>query len=247
MLLLVLASPARADGWDKKGWVKLGERTVNGKFDHDKVDVGKYEGKFTKLTMYVEKSDLELNDFEVTFGNGEHWHPAEVKWFFKAGTRTRVIDLPGDERVITSINLKYSNTRGGGNAKVEVWGWKAAGVVTSAPVGGWDRKGWVKLGERTVNGKFDHDKVDVGKYEGKFTKLTMYVEKSDLELNDFEVTFGNGERWHPADVKWLFKEGTRTRVIDLPGDERIIKSINLKYSNTRGGGNAKVEVWGWKA
>lgn len=56
----------------------------------------------------------------------------------------------------------------------------------------------MKLGERTVNGHLDHDKIEVGKYEGKFTKLTMFDEKSDLDLLDFEVTFGNGERFHPA-------------------------------------------------
>ena len=72
----------------------------------------------------------------------------------------------------------------------------------------------MKLGERTVNGHLDHDKIEVGKYEGKFTKLTMFDEKSDLDLLDFEVTFGNGERFHPA-VRYSFREGPRTHLIDL--------------------------------
>src|SRR5437660_700324 len=97
VLMFGFLSTARADeGWDRKGWVKLGEREVNGKYDHDKIEVGKYEGKFTKLTLFVEKSEIELLDFEITFGNGERFHP-EVKYFFKEGQRTRVIDLPGDE------------------------------------------------------------------------------------------------------------------------------------------------------
>src|SRR3569833_2847527 len=124
---LVWTAPARAEGWDSKGWVKLGERTVNGHLDNDRIEVGKYEGKFSKLTMYVENSELDLLDFEVTFGNGERFHP-EVRYTFKEGTRTRVSDLPGDERVIKSINLKYKNTRGGGDAKVEIWGWKTVGA-----------------------------------------------------------------------------------------------------------------------
>jgi hypothetical protein len=44
----------------------------------------------------------------------------------------------------------------------------------------------------------------------------------------------------------VFKEGSRTRVVDLPGDDRVIKAINLRYKNLPGGGRAKVEVWGWK-
>src|SRR5262249_3551961 len=95
-LMFALASVAHAEGWDSKGWVKLGEREVNGKFDHDKISFPKWKEKLSKLTLYVEKSDLELIDFEITFGNGEKFHP-EVHHFFKEGARTRVIDLPGDE------------------------------------------------------------------------------------------------------------------------------------------------------
>jgi hypothetical protein len=242
MLALVIARPARADGWDSKGWVKLGERTVNGRVDHDTIEVGKYEGKFTKLTMYVEKSDLELLDFEVTFGNKERFHP-ETHFFFKEGTRTRVIDLPGDERVIKNINLKYKNVGDGrGNAKVEIWGWKAEGGEHKEF--SWDNKGWVMLGERTVNGhgREDHDRIEVGRHEGKFAKLTVVVLDSDLEMIDFEIKFGKGEPWHP-EVKQFFKEDQRTRVIDFPGDERTIKFIDFKYRNLPGGGKAKVQVW----
>jgi hypothetical protein len=126
--LVVLATFAlgTAHAWESKGWVKLGERTVNGKIDHDTIAVGKYEGKFTKLTLSVEKSELELLDFEVTFANGEKWHP-ELKHYFKEGDRTHVIDLPGDERVIKKIDVKYKNLPHGGNAKLEVWGWKDEG------------------------------------------------------------------------------------------------------------------------
>jgi hypothetical protein len=110
---------------------------------------------------------------------------------------------------------------------------------------GWDNKGWVKLGEQTVNGRVDKDTIRVGKAEGKFTKLTLVVEKSELELLDFEITFANGEKFHP-EVKHYFKENSRTREIDLPGDERVIQKIDVTYKNLPKGGNAKLEVWGWK-
>lgn len=106
----------------------------------------------------------------------------------------------------------------------------------------WDSTGWVKLGEREVNGRVDHDRITVGRHDGKFTKLTLYVEKSDLELLDFEVAFGNNERFHP-EVRHVFREGARTRVIDLPGDVREIKWIEFRYRNLPGGGSARVQVW----
>lgn len=109
---------------------------------------------------------------------------------------------------------------------------------------GWDNKGWVKLGERSVDRKFDKDKIVVGSKD-RFTKITLVVEDSDLELLDLEVIFGDNEKFHP-ETKHVFREGSRTRVIDLPGDQRMIKEINLKYKNLPGGGKATVEVWGWR-
>ncbi|HEY4179348.1 MAG TPA: hypothetical protein VGM90_21035 [Kofleriaceae bacterium] len=105
-----------------------------------------------------------------------------------------------------------------------------------------ESKGWTKLGERTVNGKNDHDRITVGRYKGKFSKMTIVVYNSDLELNDLEVKFGKGEPWHP-DMKQTFHEGERSRQIDFPGDERVLKFIDFKYGNLPGGGKAKVEVW----
>jgi hypothetical protein len=98
------------------------------------------------------------------------------------------------------------------------------------------------LGERTVNGRVDHDRIEVGRHEGKFAKLTLVVLDSDLEMLDFEVKFARGPAWHP-EVKHVFREGQRTRVIDLPGDERVIRYIDFKYRNLPGGGRAKVQVW----
>ena len=240
LVALAVGGVARADRWDSKGWVKLGEREVNGRVDHDRIEVGAHDGKFTKLTLYVEKSDLELLDFEITFGNKEKWHP-EVRHVFKEASRTRVIDLPGDERMIKSIDLKYKNLPGGGRARVEVWGWKAEAAAKPAPFS-WDSKGWAMLGEREVNGKVDHDRIEVGRHEGKFARLTLVVLDSDLELLDFEIKFAKGAPWHP-ELKHFFKEGQRTRVIDFPGDERTIKYIDFKYRNLPGGGRAKVQVW----
>lgn len=239
--LAVTGGVAKAEPWDSKGWVKLGEREVNGRVDHDKIDVGRYEGAFTKLTLYVEKSEMELLDFEITFGNGERFHP-EVKHFFREGTRTRVIDLPGDKRIIRNINLRYRNVPGGGRARVEVWGWKA-GEAGGGGGGGWDSRGWQMLGERTVAHRADHDTIEVGAYKGRFQKMTMYVVDNELELFDIDVKFGNGEHFHPADAKFVFREGQRTRIIDLPGDERVIKKIDLRYKSIPGEGKAKVQIW----
>ena len=121
VLVGFVGNTARADHWDNHGWTKLGEREVNGRVDHDTIVVGGRHDKFRSLTIVCENSDLELLDLEVTFGNGEHFHP-EVRHVFKEGSRSRQIDFPGDLREVKEINLKYKNFPGGGKARVEVYG-----------------------------------------------------------------------------------------------------------------------------
>src|ERR1043165_6875599 len=78
VISLATASAARAQPrqpmppqnvWDSSGWVELRERTDNGRYDHDRSEIGRYEGKFNKLTLVVYNSDLELLDFKITFGD----------------------------------------------------------------------------------------------------------------------------------------------------------------------------------
>jgi hypothetical protein len=235
--------------WDSRGWIMLGERTVNGRVDHDRIEVGRYEGRFNKLTMVVENSDLELIDFRIVFGDRTEYHP-KLSYVFRDGQRTRAIDLPPSESVIRSIDIQYRNMSAG-EAKVQVWGFRTGGATpppppappAPPPAPAWDPKGWTLLGERTVDGRFDHDRIDVGRYEGRFSKLTLVVENSDLELIDLSIKFERGAPWHPA-VQHFFREGQRTRAIDFPGEERMIKHIDFRYRNLPGGGRARVAVYG---
>jgi hypothetical protein len=228
----------------------LGERVVNGRgrLDRDRISVGRYEGRYSKLTLVVHDSDLEMVDFVVTFANGQQWAP-RVNHYFRENQRTRVIDLPGDTRVIQHIDLSYRNLPGGGRATVQVWGFKVVDAPPPPRVlhSNWDSTGWTLLGERTINGRgrVDRDVIPVGRYEGRFSRLTLVAMDSDFEMINFTVRFGSGMPWSPRTGHY-FREGTRTRVIDLPGDDRTIRDIELEYRNLPGGGRARVQVWGYK-
>jgi hypothetical protein len=250
--------PALKAKWDAAGWTMLGQRVVQGQGDHDAIQVGRKEGKFTSLMLVVEGSELELHDLKITFGNGETMDPS-VRHFFKENSLTRQIDLPGNQRFIKRIDFQYSNLPGGGRAKVQVWGKEGAGEVGPGPgpgpvVGGgggggilkprWDSAGWVKLGQRLVQGKNDRDVIPVGRVQGNFSRLMLVVEGSELEMHDMKVTFGNGQEWDP-NVRQFFRERSATRAIDLPGRQRFIKKIAFQYGNLPGGGKSTVSVWGY--
>ena len=218
----------------------LGEREVNGRVDHDRIEVGRNEGKFNKLTIVVENSDLELISFKIVFGDRTEYDP-RTSHFFKEGQRTRVIDLPPGEHVIRYIDFVYKNLPGGGRAKVAVWANKIG--EAARPAESWEARGWKLLGETVVNGhgREDDDKIRVGRYEGRFSKMNIVVLDNDLEMIDLAVKFEHGEPWHP-DVKAIYNADTRNRSIDFPGDERRIKWIEFRYRNI-GRGKAKVQVW----
>jgi hypothetical protein len=235
---------------DMTGWTLLGGQAVGGRKDRDTFNVGKYEGKFDQVQMNVLDSDLEVLDMTIVFSNGERWQP-KVKHSFKEGQRSRAIDLPGEGRVISKIELTYANTPGGGKAYVELYG-RSRKHPNPGPLpphmpqptpAAFNPQGWTLLGSQNVNGRRDRDTIRVGKRKGGFDQLTLVVTESDLDLNDFTIVFTGGQKWSPK-VKHTFKEGARTRAIDLPGKDRTISRIELAYANLPGGGKAKVEVYG---
>lgn len=126
----------------------------------------------------------------------------------------------------------------------------SSGCVVTVHEGSYDygsahyrKEGWEKLGERMVNGGVDRDTIVVGRAEGKFRKLVVVVENSSLEMYDMDIEFSNGSHFSPR-LKRRFAEGSRSHVIDLPGDARSIRKVTFKYGNLPGGGAASVELWG---
>jgi len=106
-----------------------------------------------------------------------------------------------------------------------------------------ERKGWVKLGERLVNGKVDRDTISTTNADTRFRRLFIVVEHSSVEIFDMDIEFANGEHYSP-NLKHRFSENERSKQIDLPGADRNVRSISFKYGNLPGGGAATVEVWG---
>jgi hypothetical protein len=111
-------------------------------------------------------------------------------------------------------------------------------VVVERPA----RPGWVMLGERTVDGNYDHDVIDVGAQEGRFNHIMFVVEQHAVEIFDVKVTFGDGSR-HDVPTRLVFRPDTRSQVVDLPGANRVVRRVEFRYGNVPGRGRAHVELW----
>jgi len=102
---------------------------------------------------------------------------------------------------------------------------------------------WQLLGRQDVNFRADHDRIDVGRKEGRFQELQVRVNGAPLEMRKMVVTFANDETFSPT-VRPRFDANTKTRTINLPGDRRTIKSIDFDYASLdRRQGRATVEVY----
>jgi hypothetical protein len=106
-------------------------------------------------------------------------------------------------------------------------------------------KGNVLLGERVVSFRADHDTIAVGNYEGYFRSLFFRVEKNDIELFNLVIVYGNGEK-QMLETRLVFKEGSRSRLIDFVGGKRRIQTIQFTYKTvgTWEDGRARVVVYG---
>lgn len=106
-----------------------------------------------------------------------------------------------------------------------------------------ERKGWTGLGSTVADFRTDRDRIKVGERRGPFKEILIVVEDSALEMEDIVVTFGDGSTFSPK-TKVRFKEGERTRNIDLPGKKREIRHVDfIVRSLNKKTGKATVKLY----
>lgn len=105
----------------------------------------------------------------------------------------------------------------------------------------WAARGWKSLGEHTVDGRVDTDQFDYSQKMGKISRVMIVVLDSDLELLECKLIDVMGTVTNPH-VQHVFREGSRTRPIDVPQGQ-ILRKVELRYKNLPGGGRARVQVW----
>jgi len=244
-MLAFFIAPAHADNDD--GWELLGKREVSFDTDKDAIVVTAKEGLFKSIRIKVEDGNLEMHGIKVTFGNDETWEP-DVRVTFKEDTRSRDIDLPGEARFIKRVDFKYESKRKRGKAEVKLFGKQAGGAKAEPdkPEIGKRHAGFEHLGTRKVDFIADKDTFDVTDEDGRFVALVIDVDDGELVLNKVKLTFGNGEDFEP-DVRHEFKDGSRSRQIDLPGEKRQIRKVQLNYKSRLSEGRATVHLFGKRA
>ena len=105
---------------------------------------------------------------------------------------------------------------------------------------------WILLGQKTVNFNAERDQVVVTQKLGEFKRIQLRVKETGVHFLDVAVLFANGRRFD-VQIQSFIPPGGSTRVIDLPGKERVIKRIEFVWKTQIGAGDpgkGLVEVWG---
>ncbi len=103
---------------------------------------------------------------------------------------------------------------------------------------------WELLGSRIVNFNNDRDEIQVGAIEGAFTALKIQVRRGNLNMQKVLVHYKNGDV-QEIELRHNFARGSESRIIDLPGNKRIIQKIVFYYdTKNRSKMRAVIEVLG---
>jgi hypothetical protein len=95
---------------------------------------------------------------------------------------------------------------------------------------------WVQLGERNVTDKADHDRITVAASRGTFTAVKFEVMRHAVDFHKVVIHFGNGDDQN-VELRNTIPAGGSSRVIDIDGANRVIRSIEFWYdASTMGRG-----------
>ena len=103
---------------------------------------------------------------------------------------------------------------------------------------------WKVLGSAKVHGHADHDEIWVTGMEGDFKAVKLMVENEGIEFNRVVLHFANGTK-QELNIRRFLPAVGETKVLDLNGDDRVIKKVDFYYeSKASSKTKAKVVLYG---
>lgn len=107
-----------------------------------------------------------------------------------------------------------------------------------------ENRPWELLGARKINYGLDRDEIMVTRSEGVFSAVQLRIKRSPINMHKLAIHYGNGEV-DEIDLRENFRAGSASRVIDLPGNKRVIRKVVLWYDTKNlAVGKGVVELWG---
>jgi hypothetical protein len=104
--LAALACVALAPATAQARWEQLGCQKVGFMADKDVIRVGRSEGRFKAIRLKVSGNKVHMMDLKVIYANGAP-DDIPVREEIRAGGQTRALDLKGERRAISRVEMVY--------------------------------------------------------------------------------------------------------------------------------------------
>ncbi len=241
ILALAMALPASAQR-GTRDWVLLGQQEVGFRVDRDTINIDHEGVRFSQLRVEAERNDVYLMSVRLVYQNG-YAEEFRVDREIKAGRAALPIDLKGERSYLRRIELVYrARPDFRGRAIVRVYG-ELRGAPRRDPVA--DR--FEQIESQTIYRR-SRDAVvfDLGRSEDPYTRLRFQARNGGIRIHDVSITFGNGQT-QSVSINDRLSDDEQSRVIDLEGDRRFIKTIRVKARPVRGERDATLVLLGEKA
>lgn len=125
-------------------------------------------------------------------------------------------------------------------AKNKVWLAVLALVLGLGAVQG-ARAQEIYLGHAHVDGPEDHDDIQVGRFAGRYHWIILRVDRAPIQFDRVIIHYGNRSA-QELPVHQAVGPGGSSQWIQLPGGERVIRSLELFYARAEPGNPNKPEV-----
>lgn len=120
----------------------------------------------------------------------------------------------------------------------------AGAVVASAQSDAKSQGEWIKIGEKDVDFKIDHDTITADDKGKKVREIHLMVANAPIRFKKVVINYKDGQK---QELEYLeeVEIGKESRAITIEGDGHVIKSVDLWYeTDSLGGKKAKVTVFG---
>ena len=218
-----------------RGWELLGEQRVGFRVDRDIIRINQSEDwyrsrRYRSLHFVAQGNEVHMMSIRLVYLNG-FGEDFRIDRLIREGGDL-ALDLRGERSFIRQIEMTYrSRPDFRGQAVIKVYGEPSRrGPPGPPPVAVGEGRGeWVQLGCKEVSflGK-DRDTLPVGREEGRFKAIRLHVHGSDVQLLSLVVVYGRGEP-DRLPAQHFIRAGEHTPAIDLKGDERTIRQVDMVY------------------
>ena len=239
MLALALAMPASAQR-AQRDWVLLGQKDVGFMVDRDVINVEREGVRFSQLRIEAERNDVYMISLRLIYQNG-HAEDIRIDRELKAGIEALPIDLRGERSYLHRIEMIYrARPDFRGRSVVRIYGElrqdRRPGLASGSR--------FDVIDTRSIR-RHDRDPVvfDLGRGEGRYARIRFQAGDGGVRIGEVRITFGNGETQFLT-IEDRLDDNQMSRVVDLEGDRRFIRSVRVDARPLRGERDATLVLLG---